>query len=270
MSSTDARTRVDRRVPRAKTTAILAALMACIAAHAQSPAFEVASIKPTDPQEHLIAVQTSPGGRIKVTNYTLKMLIHDAYTVQDFQISSGPPWTTQERYTILATPPADSPSTRITAVSKQLLEDQRQMLRTLLETRFHLAVHNETKEGSVLTLSLLRGGAKLQPPKDKDAYSAVGYGTTDIPDRPEFLQGYNASMAIFAARLSGLLKRPVIDETGLTGNFDFKIEFAGDLAEPSGGPSLFTAIQQLGLKLIPAKRPITHLIIDHAEKPSGN
>jgi uncharacterized protein (TIGR03435 family) len=84
------------------------------------------------------------------------------------------------------------------------------------------------------------------------------------------LSGPTASLAMLAGNL-GEAERPVLDRTGIPGEFDFRLEFAADDSKPEYGPSLFTAIQeQLGLKLEPAKGPISTLIIDHAEKPSAN
>jgi uncharacterized protein (TIGR03435 family) len=144
------------------------------------------------------------------------------------------------------------------------------MLCALLVDRFHLAVHAETKEGRVFALELGNKGPKLVDARDKDAYPVVSYGRTGAAERPDFIEGQNASMALFAERLSRELYCPVLDQTGLKGTFDFKFEYAADLSEPAAGPSLFSAIQQLGLKLAPTRGPVLHLVIDHAERPSGN
>ena len=94
--------------------------------------------------------------------------------------------------------------------------------------------------------------------------SSSGSGKTSI-------EGSKASMASLADHLAGKAGRPVIDKTGLTGEYDFRLEWASEQAADSTLPSLFTAIQeQLGLKLQPSKGPVDTLVIDHAEMPSEN
>ena len=144
------------------------------------------------------------------------------------------------------------------------------MLRTLLADRFRLTVHEETKEGPVFALVLGGEGPKLTGAKDKNAFPVVAYGRTGIPERPDFLQGINASMERFAVRLAAFLDRPVLDQTGLKGTFDFRFEYMRSLVESAGGPSLTSAIQDLGLKLVATKGPVVRLVIDQAVKPSEN
>jgi uncharacterized protein (TIGR03435 family) len=200
------------------------------------------------------------------------MLIAAAYRVREFQILGGPKWAGEERYSIAAMPPANSKSSKISPANPKLppQEEELLMLRALLVDRFHLAVHAETKEGRVFALELGSKGPKLTNARDNDAYPVVSYGRTGTAERPDFMEGQNASMALFAERLSRELYCPVLDQTGLKGAFDFKFEYAADLSESAAGPSLFSAIQQLGLKLAPTRGPVPHLAIDHAERPSEN
>jgi uncharacterized protein (TIGR03435 family) len=234
-------------------------------------AFEVASIKPSTPQEFVFGMFVYPGGRLTVTNYTLRMLIHDTYGVEVYQIS-GPKWTGEDRYSIEAKPPPDSKSAKVNPVNRKLPpeEEELAMLRNLLAERFQLTVHRETTEGSVLALVVDSHGPKLKATTDEKAFPVVGGGRTGNSERPDFLIGQNASMARLATRLSQLFQRPVLDQTGLNGAFDFRFEYAASLSDSTDGPSLSTAIQELGLKLMPARGPVAHLVIDHAEKPSGN
>jgi uncharacterized protein (TIGR03435 family) len=213
-----------------------------------------------------------PGGRLTVTNYTLKMLIHEAYGVPDFQIIGGPKWTGEERYSIVAKPPASSKSSTITPENPKLPppEEELLMLRALLVDRFRLKVREETKEGSVFALVVGNQGSKLTPAKNKDAFPVVAFGRTGIAERPDWMHGENASMGLFAKRLSLALERPVLDQTALQGAFDFKFEYAQNLSESVDGPSLSSAIQQLGLKLVTTKGLVRNLMIDRAEKPAVN
>jgi len=236
-----------------------------------TPVFEVASIKRSGQGEDVIGAFVYPGGRLVVTNYTLKMLIHEAYGVSDFQILGGPKWAGEQRYSIVAKPPSDSQSSQISPTNPKLgpPAEERLMLRALLAERFRLIIHEETREGRVFDLLLGSEGPRLTHAKDKDALPGVGYGRTGT-EPPDFMQGRYASMAVFAERLSRALGHLVLDRTGLKGAFDFRIEYAQDLSESAEGPSLFRAVQQLGLRLLPTKGPVLHLVIDRVEKPSEN
>ncbi len=118
---------------------------------ANSAAFEVASVKPSTADERVIGLFTYTGGRITATNYTLQMLIEEAYSVQTFQVSGGSRWIREDRYSIVAKPPASSKSSKSMPPSPKAPpnEEQLSMLQTLLADRFHLQFHRETKEGPV-------------------------------------------------------------------------------------------------------------------------
>jgi uncharacterized protein (TIGR03435 family) len=237
------------------------------------PTFEVASIKPANPQIGIIGTSTYPGGRLVITNYTLRMLIHEAYGVDDYQISGSAGWTGEELYDVEAIPPESSqsskfsPATRKTPPTAEML----MMLRNLLTDRFQLKLHTESRMGSGFALIVGAHGAKLTETKNHDAFKVVSYGRTGKVERPDFINAENASMAMFAAWLARTYRCPVLDQTGIKGDFDFKFEYASDTSEPDTGPSVFSVIQeQLGLKLVPIKAPIEILVIDHVEKPSPN
>jgi uncharacterized protein (TIGR03435 family) len=238
-----------------------------------APTFEVVSLKPTNPQTRAIGMFTYPGGRLIITKYTLKMLIHEPYGVNDSQISGGPTWTNEEMYDVEAIPPASSeaskfsPPTRKTAPTPEMLL----MLRSLLADRFQLKLHKDSKLGPGFALVVGSHGAKLNETKNHDAFKVVSSGRTDKADRPDVIDAENASMSMFAAWLAREFRCPVLDQTGIKGDFDFKFEYASDTSEPDSGPSLFSVIQeQLGLKLVSIKAPVEILVIDHAEKPSPN
>ena len=138
------------------------------------------------------------------------------------------------------------------------------MLRTLLADRFQLKAHVDMKEGPGYALVLSNKGAKFGETKDHEAYGVVSGGISEDQERPNWMRGTNASMAMLATRLEQRLRRLVLDQTGLKGEFDFKIFFADE-------GSLFSELQeQLGLKLVPTKVPLDYIVIDRAEKPSDN
>jgi uncharacterized protein (TIGR03435 family) len=248
------------------------ALAPRIVAFAQEATFEVASVKPSGPEERGIGMLAYPGGRLTVTNYTLRMLVHEAFALEDFQILGGPKWAGEERYSIAARPPADSKSSKINPPNPKLPppEEELLMLRALLAERFHLIAHEEVKDGPVYELVVGNKGPKLTDAKDKDAFPVVMFITTDNPERPVMRQGENASMPLLAKALSRTLKRPVLDRTGMNGAYDFKFD---QEAGPDGvvdGSSLSDSIEVLGLRLTPARGPVRYLVIDHAEKPDAN
>jgi len=148
------------------------------------------------------------------------------------------------------------------------------MLRTLLEDRFKVKVHRENKEGSIYALAVTKAGSKLKEPKADDQPAFVRFGRTGAVTENALtyvMWGHKASVPLIAERLSGELEKPILDRTGILGEFDFRLEYAADDAHPENGPSLFTAIQeQLGLRLESTKGPISTLVVDHAEKPSAN
>jgi uncharacterized protein (TIGR03435 family) len=167
------------------------------------------------------------------------------------------------------------------------------MLQALLEDRFKLKVHRETREAPVYALAVAKSGSKLKPFKEGSCVLIdSGRGLYELPlsqkfcdarigGRPGFtktLEAQGVSPAVIGWLLRGSLDRPVIDKTGLTGLFDAHMEFLPDqtagqtfTTDPVGGPSIFTAVrEQLGLSLEPGRGPVEVLVIDRVEKPSGN
>jgi uncharacterized protein (TIGR03435 family) len=233
--------------------------------------FDAASVKPSDPDSRNgTVVNVTPGGALHVVNATLKDLIQTAYDVRSFQIEGGPRWTDAAKYDIEATP---GPRPR-NASAAQGWTDVRLEFQALLKERFHLQLHRETRIAPVYSIVISKGGVK-----------ASGLSATQSPHRginagQAAMQGEAASMQDLASKLSRLLGRPVVNNTNVKGNYDFKLEWTPDSgpaapggppAETTPGPSLFSAIQeQLGLRLEAAKGPVEMLVIRDAKKPSQN
>src|ERR1700722_9745088 len=152
------------------------AAIASVALWGQAPVFEVASVKPSSPQQRIIGLFTYPGGRITATLYTLEMLLEEALEVQPYQVSGGPHWIQVDRYDIEAKPPASSPSSRANPPYPKAPPnvEQRQMLATLLADRFQLKFHRETREGPVYLLVKSGKALQLQPPKDPHDFPWAG------------------------------------------------------------------------------------------------
>lgn len=225
----------------------------------QAQTFEVASIRRNSSGERSVW-RVLPGGSFRAVNEPLKTLIQFAYNVQDFEISGGPPWTALTGYDILAKP--ETP-VEPRADNRNYFRDE---IRKLLEERFQLQVHRATKDVAVYTLTIARDGAKLREKEGqasgRDMKMTGGRG---------LMVAQNVPMPIIVESLAGVLGRPLKDLTGLTGYYDFRLEWTPEDADDQSGPSIFTAIQeQLGLRLESRKGPSDVLVIDHAELPAEN
>ena len=231
--------------------------------------FEVASIKPSAPDAPGMFVQPQPGGGLRVTGATVKNLIAIAYNVREFVVSGGPAWIGSDRFDIEARTEHSAAPTN----QRQVIVEIRTRLRSLLAVRFQMAVHNETKEQNVYALVLAKNGPKF--------HEATPESGSLIRGRQGTITGQGTGMQMLALNLSNQLGRPVLDKTGLTGKYDFKLEWTPDAgltpsSQPAtvpelGGPSLFAALQeQLGLLLETQKGKVEMLVIDRVEKPSEN
>ena len=292
---------------------LLAATAGAVAIAAQAPqsppappAFEVASIKPNTSGDGRVMMQNQPG-RFIATNITLRLMIRNAYQLQDFQITGGPSWMASDHFDINAKVPdefRDQPPMRPGAGPGPL----QLMIRALLVERFKLTTHTETKDAPIYALILARSDGKLGPnlkrsETDCEAVFAAGRrrgGPMPPPGPPQpgdpmpcGIRIGMGNMAVGGAPLSQVANslamfagRVVLDRTGLTGNYDFNMtwtpdqmpqrppgapdgppQFNGVAVDPNG-PSLFTAVQeQLGLKLDSQRGPVEVLVVDRAEKP---
>lgn len=237
---------------------------------AAPPAFEVASIKPSDPAA-TIAIRRS-GHRISTTSTSLLFLITWAYDVESDRVYGKPKWLDTVHYDVLASAGQDDrPEPPL--VPGQPTELQ-QMMQTLLAERFKLAVHRETRELSRYALVVAKGGPKVHL---TEVPAVMGQNPFRVPALGRLI-GTQVSAEMLAKALSGFLGRSVLDETGLKGVFDFKLEWEPDppstapngvapvSANLRGGSSLSTAIQeQLGLKLESRKGTVEVLVIDRIE-----
>jgi uncharacterized protein (TIGR03435 family) len=221
--------------------------------------FEVASIKPTSTQDGSFAINFPPGGRFSARNITVHNLLRSAYGLEDYQIAGGPAWINSPGFDIEA---------KAEAVGGGVPREQiLTMIQSLLADRFRMAMHRETQQLPVYNLVVGKTGVRMQaadPDAEEDRSLRMGH-----------LIARRMSMTTLGNLLAFDLKRPVKDETGLSGEFAFTLDWTRGLGESdagqSSGPSLFTAVQeQLGLKLESAKGPVEVLVIDRLEKPSEN
>jgi bla regulator protein BlaR1 len=258
-------------------------------APADIPKFDVASIKPNKSGEMRMMFRFTPDG-MNMQGIPPQLMLTQAFNVEDDCIVGAPAWVKTDRFDIEAkVAPEDAPR-----LDKLKREERMAMLQPLLQDRFNLKFHHETREMPVYVLVLAKGGSKLKPAGDdttKMPRMMMGIGS---------LEANGAQMDMLTHVLSGQVGRTVIDKTGLTGKYDFSLHFmpehmpsgmgqgpgpgpggpgGGPAGAPAGGPpppdasapGIFTAIQeQLGLKLESEKGPVDVIVIDHIDKPSEN
>lgn len=214
-----------------------------------------------------IALATFPGGRILTNMLTLDHFICEAFAIQRFQLVGGPQWLRDERWDIEAKPPAGSAASRANPRMWKLPPnaDQRMMMQSLLADRFALRWHRETREDTVFFLTKT-DKLKLRPAKDKEDFPWVGTTRSTGPG----LWGLNATMPLLAKRLSDAVGRPVIDQTGLEGafDFDFDLDRTWDGWDPAS--AAMAAAQGIGLRLKSGRGPLDVLVIDSVAKPTAN
>jgi uncharacterized protein (TIGR03435 family) len=276
----------------AGTIATISGVANMFVLHAQSTQkFEVASIRRVEVASTTQGVPvfpitggigTSSPGRITYRATWLPRLIEEAFDLRSDQIA-GPAWLSTERYDIVANIPEGSTK-----------DDFKQMLANLLRERFHLEFHMSSKTRPVYVLRAGREGPKvILSKRTGEATRSAGEGSTDahgcvtVPasfrgavSRPApgvmCWTAQDITMAELAALLEQPAGRPIIDETGLTGRYDFRIRYQAasrspDVAAVEGAPGVFTAVEeQLGLKLEPATRSFPELIIDSIDREPTN
>jgi uncharacterized protein (TIGR03435 family) len=237
------------------------------------PSFEVATIKPSKPDDQRKAFIVQ-GRRFKIINQPLTAILSFSYDVQAKQIIGLPPWADTDKYDIDAEPDGEgAPS------GKQW----KAMLQKLVTERFKLTFHQDKRELSVYVLSVAKGGPKLT----KSEGDPNGLPGLFFRGKLGDLGVRNANMGDFTGLMQqAVLDRPVLDQTEITGRYDFTLVWTPDDSQFAGmgakippapaddgkaPPNLYTAIQeQIGLKLDATKAPADVMVVDHVEKPSEN
>ena len=233
-------------------------------------AFEVATIKPSNPEVRGQSLLVNRSGLFTTTNSTLNDLISFAWDLHVRQIVNGPSWLESERFDVTAKPeqPGIPNATQL-----------RTMVQKLIGERFGLAFHKETRNLSAYVITVVKSGHKLA--KNDSGGILPGFGGRG----PGAIGVRNSTMTEFAGFLQGrLLDRPVVDQTGLSGKFDFQFEWRPEQlgGQPGATPpplppevearsDMFTAFQeQLGLKLESTRTAVEVYVIDKVQKPSDN
>jgi uncharacterized protein (TIGR03435 family) len=243
---------------------------------AESARFDIVSIRPNTTGRSDSSTEDTSAGSIRAINITVEKLITVAYDVRDFQIEGGPEWIRSERFDIQAKldePSSIHPRDMSRAERRDHIEKHRQRLRNVLADRFSMRAQLETKDKPGYALMLAKGGHKLQPPSVDEHHS--GTTSNSSPTRSS-ISGQGVRLDSLTELLSSSLGRAVVDETGISGLHDFKIEWTPDesataVSGQESKGSVFTAIQeQLGLKLESKKVPTRMIVIEHIERPSEN
>ena len=231
--------------------------------------YDVASIRPSRPSAPAGGIDPLPGGTgYKGEGVSVKVMLSVMYRVPLWQIVGGPDWLNDERFDVQAI--TETPYST---------DDLHLMFQNLLADRFHLKLHKETKLAQAYILTIAKSGLKMtESPAAHDHNIPITNGKNN-----EFI-GNSVRMGFFCWWLGLRLQndqRPVIDQTGLSGAYDFKLSFRPQLApngsmdtnnpEQDNRPSIFDALKdQLGLVLTPQKGPVETLVIDSVERPSEN
>jgi len=228
-------------------------------AQTQRPRFEVASIRPSQPDIQG-AIQRS-GTRLVFTGYTPRMLILWAFDIREDRLIARSKWLDAVRYDVVAQAPAEPRRGELQLMTQSLLAD-----------RFGLVFHREQRTQSFFALIVDSAGAKLKISAAPPGPANNTFGVTQLGH----LRGTNVTAAMLANVLSNQTGRSVQDFTGLAGIFDFTLEWAPDATSQDDSvaalPSLFTALrEQLGLKLESRKGPVDVVVVDRIESaPSAN
>jgi uncharacterized protein (TIGR03435 family) len=258
---------------------VLTLAAAAYAQNATLPEFEVASVRVANPENlqysYLPTLDVRPGGTLRISNRRLDEIIMLAYGVGGRQIS-GPRWLTEltsdptqvTRFEIIANVPDNATKDQVPLMLQKLLED-----------RFKLRVHRESRQTQVYALEVSPGGHKLTTTVPVDGRTpgctrAIGAGE----DYSAAADCYNVTMTQFAQQLQALAPAyfrdgPVIDRTGLTGAYDARLEWrlVAEIEAGITGPTMFTAVKKLGLELEKKRENAEMLIVDHCEQlPTEN
>ena len=221
------------------------------------PAYEVASIKPNNSGSTSSSTHGNKG-EIFMKNQTLRRLVERAYDVKPFQVTA-PGWLESVRFDISAKYPEETKP-----------DDRVLMMRKLLEDRFKLEAHRETKEMQGYVLVVAKKGLKIKPVEN----TGGGPNTNGTGDRIRTLKVEMITMAQLADQVSRTLGEMVVDQTGVTGVFSFELRWTNDdkISNEGEAPSIFTALQEtLGLRLQPQKVPVEMVVVDRVERvPTEN
>jgi uncharacterized protein (TIGR03435 family) len=248
-----------RRCLRGGSIAVMGLMLSSLIAQTPHPTFEVASVKPAPPQADPNTGSWSPPGRgrFTATHVSLALLLHLAYGIDDSQIANKPDWLETNLYDIVAKPEDGISLTR---------DELKPRLQDLLQQRFHLVAHIETRSSRGYALVIAKGGPHLTPTK-ADHFPGFRINVSSGQ-----MRGANWSLPQLAQYLTSAAGFPVVDQTGLSGSYDIAFSYEPNPDADSTLPPLNVALKQTtGLLLKPQKIPVETLVIDSVGKtPTAN
>ncbi len=227
-----------------------------------NPDWEVATVKPSDPNDTNGQHIRLRGRHVMLLDHTVEDILLIGYGVQKSQLVGEPDWVKTEKWDVDGVPDVEG---------EPDLRQLREMMQKILKERFGMELHREQREMPVFALTVAKGGPKMTPNTsdpngwmDQQNSAANGRDVENLK---------NASMPDLAEILQFRCNRPVVDQTGLKGRYDFKLQWTIDEARATDAdapPGLFTAIkEQIGLKLEPVKAQAEVLVVDKVERPSA-
>jgi uncharacterized protein (TIGR03435 family) len=247
---------VERRVRTAVFVVAVAATVSAVRAQSPAKSFDAVSIKRNRSAAVASDTNTTPG-RLSLVNVTMLSVVLRAFGVMGPQVAGAPDWLTSERYDILA---VTGDGAALTDVSR------REYLQQLLAERCRFSFHRETREIRVYALVPAKDGPKVTAHAGPGEYAMRVQPADDGRLR---LRSTRGNMPRLAEILTGQVGELVVDRTGLSGEYDFTLEWVPALNESAGGASLFTAlVEQLGLRLESGRRPMEAIVIDRIERPA--
>jgi uncharacterized protein (TIGR03435 family) len=255
-----------------RTLILTAALLTALPAVAQTAApakpitFAVSTVKPAKGAGGMSFMYIPSG--LTIENVTLENVIRDAFQLQEDQLFNTPSWAKTVHYDIEAKVDDEDRET----LKKLTFPERAAMVQALLADRFHLKAHTETRELPVFNLVVAKSGLKMTPTPPPPAGEEGKRRNQGIRGGRGELNGMNCPIEVLVRVLSNTTHHLVVDKTGLTGHYDFKITFTDENAQPSAdntAPSIYTALQeQLGLKLDSAKAQMPVLVVDQIDQPT--
>lgn len=248
---------------RAQDAAAGAVVQPAMMAKDANPDWEVATVKRSDPDKQGESFWVY-GRHVTIGNRTVAKMLLFAYSVQKDQIAGAPEWVLTEHFDVDGVADVDGQPD-----AKQF----REMVQKLLAERFGLRFHREQREMPVYALTVAKGGPKMA----KSVGDPNGLGSDQDRENggQRSIQTMNETMGDFTGNLLYYTDRPVLDQTGLSGRYDFTLKWTFDDSraptDGSAAPSLFTAVEeQMGLKLEPVKAMADVLVIEKVERPGAN